>query len=142
MNLFDGIKRTVFSTTTNVMGYDCSWMPSDDSVPEPLTARVHYKSPAKEEELTELGSGVNQLGFMPLMHSMEYLKGQFIGLMESVRNGNDEYVTLTQFGSGIEIGKFQVRQVDPLHDGDTLKADLVPVAEIPTEKPIDEEYVP
>lgn len=149
MNIFDGIKRTAFATTTNVMGYDCSWVPSDGSAPldevtgEPIpqTAKVHYNKPAKEEELSELGSGVDQLGFMPEFHSMEYLRGQLLGLMESVRAGGNEYITLSQYG-GTEIGKFQVRQVDPIHDGDTLKADLIPVAEIPQTKPIDEEYVP
>ena len=143
MNIFDGIKRTAFATTTNVMGYDCSWVPSEvqDPEAEPLTAKVHYNKPAKEEELTELGSGVDQLGFMPVFHSIEYLRGTLTGLMESVRAGGDEYITLSQYG-GTEIGKFQVRQVDPIHDGDTLKADLIPVAEIPQTKPIDEEYVP
>lgn len=142
MNLFDGIKRTAFNTTTSVMGYDCSWMPSDGSVEEPYTGRVHYKAPAVEEEFTELGSGVNQFGMMPQMHSAEYMVEVFPGLLSAVRNGQNEYVTITQFGTGTEIGKFQVRQANPIADGETVKLDLVLVSEIPQTKPTDDTYVP
>lgn len=140
MNVFDGLKATVFRTTTSVMGYECSWLPSSGSPAEPLTARVHYKAPAVEMELTELGSGVNQMGFMPPTHTIEYFIGSLPGLIESVRGGGNEYITITQPNSDVEIGKFQVNEINPIADGDTFKALLVPVSEIPQEKPTDEEY--
>lgn len=140
MNLFDGLKATVFRTTTSVMGYVCSWLPSEGG--DEQTALVHYKAPALESELSELGSGVNQLGFMPITHSIEYLVGSFPALMDSVRNGVSEYLTVTQQNSGETIGIFKVREVNPLHDGDTFFADLVPVEEIPDTEPTDIEYTP
>lgn len=131
MNQFDKLANSVFRTTTSVMGYNCSWLPSDGSSEEPIVAKIHFKYPAREIETSELGSGVNQLGFMPEYPFIEYLEGDFPGFKESVDKTSDEYLTITQFGTDDLVGYFKAREVYQIHDGRTYIAFLNRVDSIP-----------
>jgi len=135
MNQFDSLANKVFAVTTSVMGYNCAWLPSSGLLEEPLVAKIHFKDPAREVETSELGSGINQLGFMPEYPFIEYLEGAFDGLKDSVDQTFDEYLTITQFTTGDLVGYFKVREVYQIHDGRTYIAFMNKVESIPTPSP-------
>lgn len=110
-NIFDGLLKTVFNTTTKLMGYDAEWQPHAGGALQ--TARVHYKKPNEVRVLDTAFS------YNAEHHTMEYLEGAFVGLFESKRAGVDEYVT-------IEGTRFYVEQVVAYWDGKTLVATLSP----------------
>lgn len=113
-NIFDNLRDGAFDVTLKVMGYDASWMPSDESVTEPYTARVHFKDPNEKEELR----GVD---FAPLNPFMEYRYPSFPGLYEAVRAHNGGEVVI------IDGSSYDVLTVERSADGKTYKAQVYPV---------------
>lgn len=111
-NIFDSMRDSAFDTTTKVMGYDATWLPSTaDEDSEPLTARVHFKSPDQAQEM----SGID---YMPLTPFMEYRSPFLPNLYELVQENNGgERVTI----NGVI---YYVRKVVRLHDGATYMATL------------------
>lgn len=108
-NPFDGFIQKVFDITTNVMGYDATWTPSEEGS-EQLTGRVHYREPNHEEMM-------NGVQFTPFIFVMEYKKGVFDGLQDSVRRGGVESVT-------INGATHYVRSIKKTADGQTFEAQL------------------
>ena len=117
MNHFDILKNRPFDAVTHLMGYDAIWINSVSS--EVLTARVAYKDPSEKQELSGIDS------WNPDQPFMEYRKGFFPGLKESVDTGNSEFVTISQHNEPLNIlGYFAVSEVKTKYDGDTYVARL------------------
>lgn len=113
-NFFDSLRDKAFDITTQVMGYDASWIPRETPEAEPITARVHFKIPDEKQEL----GGVD---YMPPTPFMEYRAPFFEGLYEAVRaNNGQEPVT-------IDGKEYIVMAVDKIADGATFRAYLDPV---------------
>ena len=104
------MRDRLFDLTTDTFGYDASWTPFGGQSPT-QTGRVHYRRPTEKDVLT------NGLEYEPFVFFMEYKEGVFTGLLESVRNGVTEIVTV----NGIN---HQVRSVSRAYDGETLQAHL------------------
>lgn len=113
-NIFDSLRDSAFDVTTNVMGYDASWIPSATPEADPITARVHFKDSNMKEAL----GGVE---YMPLNPFIEYRHPFLPGLYESVRDSNGGEVIV------IDGISYDVQTVDRLADGKTYKATLNPV---------------
>lgn len=108
MNPFDNLQKLGFNVVSQVMGYDATWHPQNGN---PIQrSRVLFKDPSEMAELA--GMEFNPMGFM-----MEYQDGYFTGLMESVRQGNLEYVSV----NGQE---YWVKDVKQYYDGRTKRARL------------------
>ena len=116
MNIFDSIQDTAFDITTGTFGYSASWLPSDNS-PEQL-ATVHYKDAADEEKLGDSE-------FNHERHFIEYKKINFVGLIGSVQRGENEKVKV-ELSAGV-FTEYWVKRCEPLFDGKTIKAFLIPV---------------
>lgn len=108
-NLFDGLQKNLFKTTTKFFGYDAEWQPTGGGALQ--TAKVLYKKP---NEIRVLDTAFE---YNPEHHVMEYQEGDFVGLYESVRDNVAEYVE-------IEGTRFVVEQIKAYWDGKTLRADL------------------
>jgi hypothetical protein len=108
-NPFDGYLQNAFDVTTNVMGYDAIWTPSLGG--EQQTARAHYREPNEKDMIA------NGVQYLPFVFIMEYKVGVFVGLQESVRNGNTEIVV-------INGASHYVRSVAKIVDGQTFEAQL------------------
>lgn len=108
MNPFDALQNNSFDIITNTMGYDATWTPSGDT--EAQTGRVLFKDPTEMHELS--GVEYNPVGYM-----MEYRRGVFEGLFESVRVQVTEQVT-------VEGIAYYVRDIKASYDGKTYRAKL------------------
>lgn len=118
MNIFDPLKRKVFDVVTDVMGYDSVWISGSNT----FTARVGYKYPSEKEELSGIES------WNPDQPYMEYRRGFFIGLKESVDTGAKQFVTIMHKNEPSNIiGYFAVSEVKSKHDGDVLVARLIKI---------------
>lgn len=102
---FDRLADTVFKTTTDVFGYDATWLPSNGG--EIMNARVHLKEPNNEFELAGFE-------FNPRTHIMEWRKGDFSGLESNSATGNE---SVTVNGS-----VYHVLHVKAVADGKTFQA--------------------
>ena len=109
MNLFDNLQNQLFNTTTSVFGYDAEWQPSAGGALQ--VARVHFKKPNEERAIAK------RIEFDPFIFTMEYKEGDFVGLAESVRNGNNENVL-------VDGKTFYVREIIAHWDGKTYRAQL------------------
>jgi hypothetical protein len=109
-NIFDNMRDSLFDLTTQTFGYDASWTPVGGESPT-QTGRVHFRRPTEKDVLT------NGVEYMPFVFFMEYKEGVFTGLLDSVRNGVLETVTV----NGIN---HYVRSVGRAYDGETLQAHL------------------
>jgi hypothetical protein len=109
-NIFDSMRDRLFDLTTTTFGYEASWTPSGGQSPT-QTGRVHYRRPTEKDVLT------NGVEYMPFVFFMEYKQGVFNGLLESVRAGGTETVTV----NGVS---HYVRSVGRAYDGETLQAHL------------------
>ena len=114
-NLFDTLKRNMYTITTTVMGYAAVWVNSDTM--QEYSARVHYKYPTPAEDL----AGIE---YFPTAPMMEFKAGDFDGLKALVDAGNNETVTIT------DIGIFYVRDANLKYDGETIVCQLAPNSEI------------
>ena len=112
-NIFDDLQDAAFDVVTNTMGYDASWTPSEGGAS--LTARVLFNNPTESKKLS-------QVEYDPFRWEMEYKKGDFDSLKDSVDRNNTEIVTL----KGKE---FYVRQITAKLDGRTLVATMEPKPE-------------
>lgn len=109
MSLFDSLQNHTHDVVLRTMGDDATWQPS--AVGSTLmAAKVLFNRP------TEL-QYVEHAQYNPYEYSMEYKEGDFIGLVEAVREGRNEVVTIL----GIE---YIVQDVPALWDGKTYKAKL------------------
>lgn len=116
MNIFDSLKRAAFDTITRVMGYDAVWVSESGT----FTSEVGYKDPSEKQELSGIDS------WNPNQPFMEYRKGFFDGLKESVDAGNPQFVTITQRNDSENIvGYFNVKEVQTKYDGETFIARLI-----------------
>ncbi|MDI3319986.1 head-tail joining protein [Pinibacter soli] len=86
MNLFDGLQRAAQNVVTNAMGYDALWTPSTGG--ETLTARVLFNKPTQKEN-------VSDDDYLAIRPRMEYFSGDFPGLLDSVRDNNNEMVIIS-----------------------------------------------
>jgi len=117
-NIFDSLKTKAFDVITHVMGYDATWVSSESEIS--FTAKVGYKDPSEKQELSGIDS------WNPDQPFMEYRKGFFPGLKESVDTGNSEFVTISQHNEPLNIlGYFAVSEVKTKYDGDTFVARLI-----------------
>jgi hypothetical protein len=101
-NLFDSLQHTAHSLVNQVMGVDASWSSQ--------VARVLFNDPSKKYEL----AGID---FEPAGWSIEYKAGDFIGLKESIDEGNIAEVV-------INAQTYIVRSVRKEFDGKTYIAQL------------------
>ena len=109
MNLFDAIQKAAFATSLTVFGDTALWIASNTQ--QSHTAKVLFNSP--NDPIT-IGSQ-DKFTYRPFNYSIEYYQGQFPGLMESVKNGTIETVTI----NGISIA---IREVFTKFDGKTIVA--------------------
>jgi hypothetical protein len=107
-NPFNALADGVWSAVERTMGYNAQWIPSNGSATQ--TARVLFGEPTMEEKLGEHGDSYN-----PHVFFMEYWEGAFVGLFESVREGEVEYVTVND-------RVFFVRHVNRKFDGRNYRA--------------------
>lgn len=110
MNLFDDLQDNVFDTVQKVMGYPCVWEPSQGG--DAMTITGLLNEPTTNEKLGFVTQGYDGIESM-----IEYREGQFPGLWESTRSGNDEYI----LGNG---NRYFVHHVVKRYDGKTLIAYL------------------
>lgn len=126
-NAFDSMESNLFRTTTNVFGYDASWIPSGSTDGAPLTAVVHLKDPNKLGDKYEH----ERVDFKVKQPVMEYFEPAFPGLMESVETtggGAQEIVSINVSTNSTPVLKqFYVTEVTKIWDGKTYLAILIPV---------------
>ncbi len=124
-NPFDALQNAVFDVVVNTMGYPAEWVPnfseftdelSEEFGPEKKTATVLYKDATEQEKLSNVEYGIDRC-------VMEYKRGQFDGLKESVNKGNTESVSIIISGSALQ---FNVRSISTKFDGKTYQAILEP----------------
>lgn len=108
---FDSIQRVVFYSTTRQMGYTAEWTPAAGGATQ--TATVHHKAPSNERKLASIE-------YNPYIHTMEYMVGDFVGLIESVRSGVPERVTI----DGVE---YDILEALPIWDGQTIRLQIQPI---------------
>ena len=107
-NLFDNLQNKTFDIVGNTMGENASWVPSGGGSEQ--IGRVLFNDPSKKYKLM----GVD---YQPSGWSIEYRDGVFAGLYDSVRQGNEETITLN--GSN-----YFVRAVSKDFDGKTYVAEV------------------
>jgi len=114
MNVFDRFQDRAFDIVSNTMGYEATWTPAEGGSEQ--TGIVLFKNPT--EANAYLGSQAYNLPeFDAYSWMMEYRKGVFTGLKESVDTRSYEYVTVNN-------QKFFVSKVDAIFDGRTFVARL------------------
>lgn len=114
MNVFDRFQDRAFDVVSKTMGYEASWEPANGGSLQ--TGIVLFKNPT--EANAYLGSQTYNLPeFDAYSWMMEYRKGVFTGLKESVDTRAYEYVTVNE-------QKFFVSKVDAIFDGRTFVARL------------------
>ena len=109
MNLFDNLQNSMFAAVTSTMGYDATWVPSDNSGEQ--LARVLFTGPTEIEKL-------KSADFDPEKLEMEYMKGDFAGLKELTDDNSMEKITMAG------IGDFRVKSIHKKYDGKTFIARL------------------
>lgn len=108
MSLFDGIQDNVFNIVNKTFGDYATWIPTISR--EKITGGILFK------DATETYKILDQ-PYSPKNCIMEYKKGDFVGLFESVSRGSEEIVTI----KNIEYG---VMKVISKYDGKTFIAEL------------------
>lgn len=124
-NLFDALQDAVFNVVAETMGYPAEWLPnygefsdelSEEFGPELKTAIVLYKDATASETLSTVDYNIER-------YMMEYKRGQFPGLKESVSKGNIESVSITISET---VLSFNIRMITTKFDGKTYQAILEP----------------
>lgn len=101
-NPFDKYKMDVFDTVAKTMGYLATWGGE--------TAQVLFKEPTEKQKLFAAD-------FDPNAYTIEYKKGVFAGLKQSVDEKNEEVVT-------IRDNEYNVQTVTQKFDGEIFEAKL------------------
>lgn len=122
-NVFDRAAPVVFNTVTKTFGYEAHWQPLDVEIPLKV-ANVGYGEPIADQQIGSTGhfrSLVDE--YQVYDYWMEYKQGDFVGLIESARNGDTEEVTIysREFPSG---RVFLVQEVKSVFDGRSFMAKL------------------
>lgn len=113
-NTFDRLKVQAFGTTSRLMGYRCTWSPSEGGPSQ--TAMVTFMGPTEVIKVMDVE-------YNPNNYAMEYMSGTFPGLREAANSNRlEEYVTIYQ--NGVEKEYF-VQVVNLKEDGDLCFAQLV-----------------
>lgn len=107
-NIFDRLQTGLWETVNKTFGYDATWQPSQGGALQ--SAKVLYKDPSQNEKL----QGIE---YNPYHWQIEYNLGSFDGLMEAVRAGETETISLLS-------KTFYVREVTAHWDGKTYIANL------------------
>lgn len=107
-NLFDGLQDKAFDVITLTMGYPATWSPSIGGPTQ--TGTVLFNNPTESRKTSDVE-------YNPYENRMEYKRGVFPGLMESVKAGVDEFVTVKSI-------EYVVLDVVPIYDGNTLIAKI------------------
>lgn len=107
-NLFDSIQDTAFGIVSNTMGYNATWVPSNNAPAQ--NARILFKDASQTAKLL-------QIEYDPARAIIEYKIGDFTGLKELVDSKSDEMITV----SGITYG---VNAIEAKYDGKTFYAHL------------------
>ncbi len=90
-------------------GYGASWLPSTGNPgADPYTARVLFKEPTANKDM------LDNVMFRDIDYYLEYFEGDFPGLIQSVRDGNSETLTIME-------NDYWVRQIKKSYDGKTYK---------------------
>ncbi len=110
-NPFDLIATQAFGVTTNLMGFDATWVPNGSE--EAMTARVLYREPTAKEKLS-------MTDYQQAQHMMEYVAPDFTGLYESLLMAGTETVS-------VNGNHYNVLNVEKCWDGRTYKARLEPM---------------
>lgn len=110
MNTFDFAGKVAFDTTAAIMGYDAEWTPLAGGAAK--TARVHFKNPASPAKLGGKEYDVASDGVI------EYLKGSFDGLRESVDKNEPEVIKVNINGTWTEYVTVKDKK---LFDGQTIE---------------------
>jgi hypothetical protein len=116
MSLFDTAKLRLHDLTAGIFGETAAWTPSEGGVEE--TAMVNFNAPDKAFSIGSLDP--IEWEFTALDTWMEYRVGQFPTLKSAVDRKLPEQVR-------IKNTDYHVRKVVRTFDGDTFKAQLVPV---------------
>ena len=109
MSLFDSIQKAAFATSLTVYGDTAIWIES--TTQQSHTAKVLFNSP---NDPISIGSQ-DKFSYRPFNYSIEYYQGQLPGLMEAVKGGTIETVTV----NGISLA---IREVFTKFDGKTIVA--------------------
>jgi hypothetical protein len=113
MSRFDNIQKAAFTKVQDIFGDVAVWIPSQGG--DAQTVNVLFKSPDKEKMLGD----TEKYKYTPYKYSIEYYIDQFIGLKDSVEDGNTEVVT-------IDSVEFYVKSIIGERDGKTYVVELEP----------------
>lgn len=105
---FDNLQKAVFDATLNAFGYQAEWTPSAGGAKQ--TAQVHFQRPTNSRDQLKVE-------YNPFIYTMEWLEGDFVGLIESYRQGGEEYVKV----DGLD---YRVQEILAFWDGKTHRAQL------------------
>ena len=124
-NIFDTISKLAFGVVTTTFGYTATWIPLADALTT-HTAQVGYGEPTEgmSYHVKSMVDDYNVFNYW-----LEYRLGDFVGLMESVGNGNngdEEVITIVTdtYPSG---RSFLVQEVKAMVDGRSFKCKLSPI---------------
>lgn len=126
-NIFDNLAKQVVNVANETFGYVCTWINSQSSPAQSEVQKVLYNSPDQTRKKYGFGQtfGAGEsLGFNPDSPSMEYRGDFFIGLRDSVRAGQSEYVNIKDIGSDGPGVDYFVEKVSKIHDGNLMVAIL------------------
>lgn len=106
MSLFDNIQENMMNTVLRIFGYTAQW----NNGTGVLSAEVLFGEPMAKMQ-------VDDVEFNPVKYRMEYKAGDLVGLLEKVRKGNLEIVTI----KGVD---YAVEKIEAKYDGKTLVAEM------------------
>jgi hypothetical protein len=114
MAFFDGIQDLAFDIVTSSFGDSASWIPSTGGAE--YTALVLYKDPTEKHPMSDVDFNIER-------YIMEYKRGDFPGLKDSVDAGGIETVRIIKRDVTLQ---FIVRRMSSKYDGQTMLAYLNP----------------
>ena len=128
-NQFDTMGKLAFNVITTTFGYEARWQPLASPVTPIMVAIVGFGEPTEGQNLGNRGLR-SMIDEYDVFHFwIEWKKGDFPGLFESVRagnNGDEEKVTV--FSDVYPVGRdFLVQEVKSIFDGRCFKAKIQPV---------------
>ena len=109
MSIFDIAQIALHDTTTDIFGEPASWTPALGGATE--VEQVNFNRPDKDKNIGEYSAKDFEYG--PQGAWMEYRKGQFTALADSVKNGTLESVVILTI-------TYQVTEVTAHWDGKTF----------------------
>lgn len=106
MNLFDGPASRAFDLTLTVMGYECTWAPSNGAAVQ--NCRVHLRQMSDKEVLADIEQ-------YPTCEVVEFKSADLVGLKEAVDSRKTEQITVNNTAYWVQAVRFKF-------DGNTLCA--------------------